>query len=220
MTTARFAALLVGAWVSATSAFAQPPVAIVENVTGNPAGVGFMDYVETGKVIRLGLHDAIVLGYLKSCVRETISGGTVEIGVDQSDVQYGRVARTKVECDAGKMLLAPGHAYDAAGLVFRGLPDPQFTLFGLCPVFEVKGGGTLVIERLDRLGERYVLPIGGKQLVRGAFFDLATTGRSLAPGGIYKASWNATDVVFKVAPHAKPGRSPIAGRLLRFGPAG
>jgi hypothetical protein len=179
-----------------------------------------MDYVETGKVIRLGLHDAIVLGYLKSCVRETINGGTVEIGVDQSDVQYGRVARTKVDCDASRMLLAPGQADDAAGLVFRGPPDPQFKLFGLCPVFEVRGNGTLVIERLDRLGERYVLPIGRKQLVRGAFFDFATTGRSLAAGGLYRASWNTTHVVFEVAPHAKLGRSPIAGRLLRLGPAG
>ena len=28
-----------------------------------------------------------MLSYLKSCVRETISGGTVTVGTDQSDVQ-------------------------------------------------------------------------------------------------------------------------------------
>ena len=31
-----------------------------------------MDYVEPGRIIRLGAHDRIVLGYLKSCWRETM----------------------------------------------------------------------------------------------------------------------------------------------------
>jgi hypothetical protein len=31
-----------------------------------------MDYVEAGKVIRLGAQDTIVLGYFKSCWHETI----------------------------------------------------------------------------------------------------------------------------------------------------
>ena len=74
---------------------AQIPVALVEEVSGAPAGVEFMDYVETGKTIELGARGGIVLSYLNSCVRETISGGTVTVGTDQSDVQGGKVARTK-----------------------------------------------------------------------------------------------------------------------------
>jgi hypothetical protein len=33
-----------------------------------------------------------------SCVRETITGGTVTIGTDQSEVKAGKVTRTKLDC--------------------------------------------------------------------------------------------------------------------------
>ena len=55
------------------------PVALVEEVSGAPAGVEFMDYVEAGKTIELGARGGIVLNYLNSCVRETITGGTVKV---------------------------------------------------------------------------------------------------------------------------------------------
>src|SRR5262249_23532857 len=60
-----------------------------------------MDYVDPGQVIRLGAHDRIVLGYLRSCWRETISGGTVTVGTEQSEVAGGEVARDKVACEGG-----------------------------------------------------------------------------------------------------------------------
>ena len=82
----RIALLALAAGMS--PALAGPiPVALVEEVSGAPAGVEFMDYVETGKTIELGARGGIVLSYLNSCVRETINGGTVKVGTDQSDVQ-------------------------------------------------------------------------------------------------------------------------------------
>jgi hypothetical protein len=182
-----------------------------------------MDYLDAGKVIRLAPQDSIVLSYLKSCVREAIRGGTVKVGIDQSEVQAGQVERTKVDCDTGKMVPPPRQVNDSAGMVFRrplgSAPHPQFTLYGLCPLVEVKGAGTLVMERLDKPGERYMLAIGQKQLVHGAFFDFASNGKSLTAGGIYGATWNTHQVVFKVDPSAKSGRTPIVGRLLRLAPA-
>jgi hypothetical protein len=227
MKISRFGRLLVGTWAFATSASAQSPVAIVEDFKGNPSSVAFMDYLEAGKVIRLAPQDSIVLSYLKSCVREAIRGGTVKVGIVQSEVQSGQVERTKVDCDAGKMVPAPHQVNDSAGMVFRHrppravrpAPDPQFTLYGLCPIVELKGAGTLVMERLDKPGERYMLAIGQKQLVRGAFFDFATNGKSLTAGGVYGATWNTHQVVFKVDRSAKSGRTPIVGRLLRLAPA-
>jgi hypothetical protein len=69
--------------IGISPALAAPiPVALVEEVSGAPAGVEFMDYVETGKTIELGARGGIVLSYLNSCVRETISGGTVTVGTD------------------------------------------------------------------------------------------------------------------------------------------
>src|ERR1700737_5605170 len=85
--------------IGMSPALAGPiPVALVEEVSGAQAGVELMVYVETGKTIQLGARGSIVLGYMNSCVRETISGGTVTVGIDQRDVQGGRVARTKAPC--------------------------------------------------------------------------------------------------------------------------
>lgn len=209
------------------------PVALVEDVTGNPAGVGFMDYVDAGKVIQLGARDAIVLSYIQSCVRETIKGGTVTIGTQQSDVQSGQVQRAKVECDASKMMQTPQNMAQAAGVVFRSLgpknnatapkadtPQPQFTLYGLSPVLQVGGAGQATIERADGgKGEPIKLSISENQLMKGAFFDTATKGISLAGGGVYRLTWGGKQIVFKVDPAAKPGKSPIIGRLVRLVPA-
>src|SRR5262245_10264646 len=97
----------VGSLAFATLAWAQAPVAVVEDVSGKVAGVEFMDYVAAGKVIKLGARDTLVLGYLKSCWRETITAGIVTIGSEQSEVQNGKVERTRVKCDGGQMNLSP-----------------------------------------------------------------------------------------------------------------
>ena len=49
-----------------------------------------MDYLETGRVIRLGARETVVLSYLYSCTRETITGGTVTVGTDRSEVLSGK----------------------------------------------------------------------------------------------------------------------------------
>jgi hypothetical protein len=183
-----------------------------------------MDYVSPGKVIQLGAGESIVLGYMKSCWRETITGGTVTVGSEQSDVKQGKVERSKVSCDGGQMQLTAQQAGQSAGMVFRDRPrpaaatpaKPQATLFGLSPLVEVKGGGTLIVERLDQQGERHQVSIDGKALVHGSFYDFAKGGEALTAGGIYRASLGAQQVVFKVDPQAKPGSTPVVGRLLRF----
>src|SRR5271166_3629752 len=99
------AAILVVAGAVASGSFAAPAsrqAALVEIMTGSPAGVRDMTYVETGKTITLGEHDSITLSYLKSCVQETITGGIVKVGTDQSEVQSGTLTRTTVACDPGK----------------------------------------------------------------------------------------------------------------------
>jgi hypothetical protein len=73
-----------------------------EDARGSPTDVEFMDYVSVGKVIRLGPSQSVVLGYLTSCWREIIAGGTVTVGHGQSEVQGGSVTRTKVTCDGGR----------------------------------------------------------------------------------------------------------------------
>jgi hypothetical protein len=224
---ARVSVFLVGLWVFAVPASAAAPVAIVEEVTGNPAGVEFMDYLQAGQIIQLGLDDQIVLSYLNSCLREVIRGGAVKVGLDQSEAISAHIERTKVDCEAGKMIRAVGQSSDSASLILRGkrpptirsAPEPEFTLFGLSPLIELKGSGKLVIARLDQTGEYFSLIIESKKLEHGAFLDFATDGKALTAGGVYGARWNGHLLVFKIDANAKPSQTPIIGRLLRLGAA-
>jgi hypothetical protein len=104
-------------------------VALVESVTGAPAGVQVMDYVERGQVIRLAPGDSVVLGYFKSCVQETITGGVVTVGADQSTVQGGRVERANVMCAGNDKMQSAGEVNTSGGMIFRGEPHsaPQRT---------------------------------------------------------------------------------------------
>jgi len=219
----RVSAFLLGALLGAPFASASQPIAaIVEEVSGGPAGVEFMDYLETGKVIELGPRGVIVLSYLHSCMRETIHGGSVKIGVSQSEVQSGRVERAKVDCEAAQMIDTTGQ--DSASLIVRGdlsgkLPDPEFTLHGASPVFELKGAGSLVVRRLDKAGEDFSLPVNPIRIGRRLFFDFATQNKVLIPGGLYEVGWGRKVVVFRIDPGAKSGRGPIIGRWVRLGTA-
>lgn len=67
------------------------------------ADIEFMDYVGKSQVIKLEPHDVLVLSYLKSCEHETITGGTVTVGSERSEVQDGQVVRSKVACDGGRI---------------------------------------------------------------------------------------------------------------------
>jgi hypothetical protein len=214
--------ILIIAGAIASHTFAAPAsrqAALVESVTGNPAGVRDMTYVETGKIITLGEHESITLSYLRSCVQETITGGIVKVGTDQSEVQSGTVKRTAVACDPGQV--SPDANEPPGGVIVRGavLPGaaPSLTLYGSSPIVELKGPGTLVIERLGQAGERYSVNVTNEQLVNGRFYDFAKVGRNFAPGGVYSMKVGADEIVFKIDPHAKPGGQPILSRLLRFG---
>jgi len=218
------AAGAVGAVVWISAALAGGPVAVVEEISGQPPGVDFMDYVEAGKVIKLGPHDRIILAYLKSCWRETITGGTVMVGSEQSRVQSGSVERARIKCDGGRMELSPEVSVESAGLVSRSLEQqpggdaktrPQITLYARTPIFDVRAGDTLLIERLDQPGERLKLTLDPGQLVGQTFYDFAKANWLLAAGGVYRATLDAKQIVFKIDAAAPP-MAPLAARLLRF----
>ena len=208
-------------WFAGTAA-AQPPVAVVEDVQGKVTGAEFMDYVAPGTVIKLGQSGVVVLGYIKSCLRETISGiGTVIVGAEESMVHLGDVKTSKVRCDSGRTRLIDREVGESAATVVRSMNgmesrSPSLTIYGLSPIFETAGRGKLTVERLDESGERYEFDIGPATAVRGKFYDLARTGTTLKPGGIYVASLGSRRVVFLIDRQAEPGPSPIIGRLVRM----
>lgn len=108
MKISRMACLLIIVCANAYSASAQTPVAIVEDVEGQVAGLEMMDYLVAGRIFRLRPDETIVIDYLNSCVRERIQGGTVKIGMKQSEVESGAIERETVDCDAGKMMTTSG----------------------------------------------------------------------------------------------------------------
>ena len=83
---------------------------------------------------------------------------------------------------------------------------------------EIKRGSKVVIERVDKQGERFEIPGDGRPLHHGRFYDFAEDQKQLAASGIYKATIGTKQVVFQVDSNAKPGKTALASRLLRLTP--
>ena len=155
----RTIALCLGLLALASPAAADSPVAVVEDVKGKVTGAEFMDYVTPKAVIKIGDGGSVILSYLKSCRRETISGaGTVIVGTEESAVHLAEVKAEKTELRS-----QPGqrdHARNQRRRRHRAaqrrraasLPQPQLTLYGASPLVEAKGRGKLIIRRLDVAG--------------------------------------------------------------------
>jgi hypothetical protein len=197
------------------------PVALIEDVQGKVAGAELMDYVAPGEVIKLGPDGMVVLSYLKSCRRETISGaGSVTIGAGESKVEGANLKNDIVDCDAGHAQATARETSEVAATIVRGIgPDddslPEAIIYGASPIFEAKGRGTLAVERLDQPSERQQIELDGRQL-KGRFYDFAGSNHPLTPGGTYAATFGNSRIVFRVDPQAKAGPGPAVARLIRM----
>jgi hypothetical protein len=216
-------AVCAGFLMLVAPAAAESPVAVVEEVQGKVTGAEFMDYVTPKTVIKLGANSSVIISYMKSCRREKISGlGTVIVGTDESFVQFAEVKSEKTECDSGQSHATTKETSEVAATVLRSVAKsasstikPQLTLYGTSPIVEARGRGTLVVERLDVRGERQQIELNGSQ-PKGKFYDFASVNRALAPGGIYSATFGSGKIVFRIDSQAKPGTTPIVGRLIRL----
>jgi hypothetical protein len=225
---------LVAAWlpavlaiVTAASAHAPAPLiptALVEDVKSATADIEFMDYVGRGQVIKLGAGDVLVLSYLKSCEHETITGGTVVVGNERSEVKDGQIVRAKVPCNGGKMRLSAQQASQSAASAFRlqsaDSPQGTTTLYGRTPLVQLPKlpageDRTLRIARTDRSGKPYEIRLDDTAAGAG-FYDLGKSKVSLTPGATYVASIGSHEATFRIDPKAKTGATPIVSRLLRF----
>jgi hypothetical protein len=210
-------ALAQGAWAQGAA-----PAALVEDVSAGIKGVEAFDYVSTGKQIQLGSAGKLVLGYLASCQEESITGGTVTVGTDQSTVAGGSVERKTVACAGKPMQLTTEQSGKSGGLVFRkAVPPPSTTtapaptadrprampLAG--PVISLPKPGRLTIVRVDTSAAPVTLDLPAKPV------DLGKRGVRLAPGGTYQANYGASSVTFRIDAQSTADASPLA-RLIRF----
>ena len=214
-------AICLGLLALASPAAADSPVAVVEEIQGKVTGAEFMDYVTPRSVIKIADGGSIVLSYMKSCRRETISGaGTVVVGAEASIVDLAVLKAEKTNCDSNQANATTKDTSGVAATLLRSateakLPEPQLTLYGASPFVEAKGRGTLVVRRLDLAGERHQIALGGTQL-KGKFVDFAREDVALVAGGLYAATFKSSEIVFRVDAQAQPGATPIVGRLLRM----
>lgn len=98
---------------------ASHPVAIVEESARTEGKGQPFDLLSESDTVTLAADETIILGYLKSCVRETITGGTVTVGNKESIVEGGKVAREKTECTVNKLALSADEAQQSATITFR-----------------------------------------------------------------------------------------------------
>jgi hypothetical protein len=199
------------AMLSAGLVQAANPVAIVEDIQASNTGLSFMDYVHEGQVIKLGDEENITLGYMQSCQREVITGGTVTVGRDRSKVSKGQLLREEVECNGGQAKLSGQQAGTSGALAFRSggtTSNPDVTIYGTAPVFRLHTANTPVtVAPVNRRGKSHTIE------VKGHHVDLADRNISLSPG-VYKAQAGNKSKVFKVHHRAEPGKAPIITRLV------
>ena len=201
---------------------AQLPSALVENVTGAIAGPELLDYVSPGQVVQLGPSGTIILAYLESCTRETITGGEVTIGLHSSQVRGGEIKRENPPCN--RTAVSTAVTSDAGGAVFRGRPTEKraaesrrVSIHSQSPIFEISESGTMVLKRIDRAGEQYEIAVSPGSLVKGRFYDFAAGDRRLKPGGRYEVSLGANRLILEVD-HLAYTDGPLLARLVRLTP--
>jgi len=128
--------------------------------------------------------------------------------VDLADVK----AET-TECDSNQVHATTRETGEAAAALMRSMDNDAplqsrgLRLYGASPLVEAKGRGTLTVQRLDIIGERYEINLGGTQL-KGRFIDFASENVALVPGGLYAASFQRSRIVFRVDLQAKNGATP------------
>jgi len=201
---------------------AAEPTAIVEEISVAIEGVKPMAYLADGAVIDLPDGATLVVDYLGSCTRETITGGRVIIGTDKSRVANGRVTLAHLDCGRVELALNDDQREQSGVSVTRkapgsdGLPNPDAVVESRSPVFTVGSGRRLCLVRLDATEREFCAPIPPHAAEIPGVVDFAKSSRQLAAGGLYRATSEHGSIVFWVDRKAKDGAGPLLERLVRL----
>jgi hypothetical protein len=196
------------------------PSALIESVSGGISGAELLDYVSPGQVIQLGASGSLILAYLETCVRETITGGEVTIGMHASQVRGGEIKREFPPCSTANV--SDWRALNSAGTVFRSGPldkrlakPKRSAIYSLSPIFEIADHGIMLLKRIDQPGEQYEVVVSPSSLIRGRFYDFAAGNARLKAGGRYEVSLGVNRLVFEVDETAN-AEGPLLARLVRL----
>jgi hypothetical protein len=238
------ALLAVSSLLIASDPVRAEPTAIVEDARPEVPEAEFLALLEPGQVIELPPGGTLVLGYLRSCTRETITGGTVEIGHSESSVTGGSVDRDAASCPGGSRVAAPAQGRVMAGVSVRSVagnntaePSPRsdtddgdeaVLVRSLGPIVLLPTeGGQLEIRRMPSDGTtgrdpavaRVIASLHPPVATLAAETQLVDLGREkvlLEPGEAYLLVSGDRTLRIDVAPEADAILGPPLGRLVRF----
>ena len=112
-------AAAVGALAVIPAFAGDAPVALIEGLTSPSQRVELMTYAHVGQVIHLNADQTMVLSYRDTCIRETITGGTITIGTKESEVRSA-TSLERVQNTCGLRKADVSKREDAGGRAFRG----------------------------------------------------------------------------------------------------
>jgi hypothetical protein len=209
-----FAAICTSALFAASASAQAPAVAILEEIAGAAGKHEAFDELKAGERLDLGAGGRAVVGYLGSCIRETIDGGTVVIGQDQSDVEGGKVARETIPCEATQLVLSEEEAGKSATVAMRPMPwvrETKQIVPSLSPLIWVEAKGQLTVKRYDTEDQEVLtFPIKDGKV------DLAEHRVELVPNGYYELQAGNKRMVIQIHSNAHAGAMPAMSRLVRL----
>ncbi|WP_425404185.1 hypothetical protein [Hwanghaeella sp.] len=202
------------AGILAAGAAQAEPSALVEDITSDRDDVQLMDYLEPGQTIKLAADETIVIGYLTTCVQETITGGTVTIGQDESTVAGGKKESAWVDCDGGPVVAQVGAEQEAGAAGTRNTTiktdiKSERMLFGVSPIIKLSSPvSEIEVTRLD------TSEVIHRISANGLIVDLAEAKIALTPGGIYQAKAGDRQTVFTISRLSDEQNASRLARLL------
>ncbi len=201
---------------------AGAPTAIVETADPGRGDIGLFEMLESGRTIALKKDERLVLGYLQSCIQETVRGGRlggkVVIGQRESIVSGGQVTRQEVECTGAQVGLDKSTVGKSGVAVLRKVPKMKsaaataraVTVRDISPfVHLTTAAGKIYLRRLDQPGPARSIGVSGNSV------DLRAAGIALVPGASYEVAANGRRVRIDIAADAGGGLS-LLGRLVVF----
>ena len=206
----------IGLLAASPTLAAGAPTAIVEDADPGRGDIGLFEMLESGRKIALKGGERLILGYLQSCIQETVVGGQVVIGQKESVITGGQVKRKKVECAGGQVTLDKSTNGKAGVVVFRKAPKKKsaavaprlLILHDINPFVRLTApAGKIYLRRLDQPGPAKSIGVSGNTV------DLRRAGITLVPGGRYEIAANGRRVRIDIAPNAGDGLS-LLGRLV------
>jgi hypothetical protein len=183
---------------------ASRPVAIVEESARTDGKGQAFELLAESDTVSLAAGETIILGYLKSCVRETITGGTVTVGAKESVVEGGKVAREKTECAVNKLALTADESQQSATIAFRGIIKHVYTKQ---PIIMVGTSTSVTIEPYDG-GETWSLKPTDKRI------DFRAAKLEMQAGKRYKVVGVKNAMIIEVDPAATTAKTGPLERVV------